>query len=97
MLSTKDPAEIITVTFDFSTVAVSLTGATVTATVASGKKDISPQLIVSGVASVTGSQAMQRVAGGVDETTYDLRCVAVDADGEIHVAVGRLPVERARP
>ena len=40
---------------------------------------------------------MQRVAGGVDETTYDLRCVAVDADGEIHVAVGRLPVERARP
>ena len=36
-------------------------------------------------------------AGGLSGTTYGLRCVANDADGEVHVLTAALPVKTASP
>lgn len=94
-LPEKDPAERKIITFDFSKDAVAITSAAITATVIRGKKDASAQAIVDGGSVVDGALVRQFISGGQDGSTYNLRCVANDADGEIHVAVGQLPVQIA--
>lgn len=94
-LPAKDPAERKIVTFDFSRDAAALASATITATVVRGKKDTTPNIIVDGGNTIDGALVRQFISGGLNGSTYDLRCVAVDADGEIHVAVGKLPVQTA--
>lgn len=96
-LSEKDPAEIITVTFDFSNMAASLTTAVLAVSAISGRQDSSPMAILSGSLSISGALVMQRIAGGQDGTTYGLRCTANDADGEVHVLAAALPVRTALP
>lgn len=96
-LSDKDPAEIITVTFDFSALATTISSAVVESSVVRGRDDASPQSIVSGANSVDGALVMQRIAGGQAGTTYALRCTAQDSDGEVHVLTAALPVQTAAP
>lgn len=96
-LSDKDPAEIITVTFDFSAMALAINTAVLAVTVFSGRPDDSPAAILSGALGISGSLVLQRIAGGQDGTTYALRCVAHDADGEVHVLTAALPVKTASP
>ena len=93
----KDPAETITVTFDFSALAETLVSATVETSVARGLPDPAPAAILSGSPSVQGALVMQRIAAGQAGTTYALRCLANDADGEVHVLVAALPIATARP
>ena len=88
----KDPEETITVTFDFSAVAATIASATVAALAAQGLDDPAAAAMLSGQASIAGPLVIQRVTGGLSGTTYILRCVANDADGEVHVLSAALPV-----
>lgn len=93
----KDPDEIITVTFDFSTVADTLSSAEITVSVLAGLPDAAPTALLSGALSISDALVIQRIAGGQTGTTYALRCVAHDADGEVHVLTAALPVKTAVP
>jgi len=95
ILTEKDPAEIITLTFDFSSLATSLSSAVVGVSVLSGAVDASPGAMISGAYSINGPLVMQRIVAGQAGTTYALRCTANDADGEVHVLVAALPVRAA--
>lgn len=97
MLSAKDPAEVVTITFDFSAMAAALNTATLAVTVLNGRADPSPASILSGALNTSGALVIQRITGGQDGTTYALRCVANDADGEVHVLTAALPVKTATP
>lgn len=93
VLDSKDPAEFITITFDFAALtSATLTGAVVTASVESGKDDASPSAIVSGAAQVSGLKVLQRIIGGQAGTNYLLRC-QVDAGTERFVLSSILPVQ----
>lgn len=95
-LPSKDPEEIKTVTFDFSDDAETITDAVITPTVATGLADGSPAAIL-GNKSLSGGKVNLRVQAGNSGTSYALRCKAIDADGEVHVAVALLPVKTAVP
>lgn len=97
ILSDKDPDEIITVTFDFSDVAQSLSSPVVEVTALSGVADADPSAILADDPLVSGITVMQRVSGGQAGTLYQLRCTAIDADGEKYVLTAALPVRTARP
>jgi len=95
-LPQKDPEEIKTVTFDFSADATSITAAVITPAAYSGRADESPAEVV-GEKTIDGAKVNLRVKAGQSGTNYALRCEATDADGEVHVAVGLLPVKTAAP
>lgn len=97
ILSDKDPSEIITVTFDFSEVADALNSPAVVVSVLSGVADENPSDILAGAPSVSGIMVMQMITGGQAGTLYQLRCTAIDADGEKYVLTAALPVRTARP
>lgn len=97
ILSDKDPAEKITVTFDFSGVADALIAAEMAVSVLSGVADANPSAIISGAVSIARSLVMQQIASGQHGTIYQLRCTGYDADGEVHVLTAALPVRRSRP
>ena len=82
---TKDPAEIVTITFDFSLDATAISNPSISVAVRTGKNDPSPETMIFGAAQVAGTNVMQRVQGGVSGTTYQLRCIADDVDGERYV------------
>lgn len=98
-LSPKDPAEQIAVTFEFA--AGILAGETITGTPtvtasATGGSDASPSAILSGTPLVAGSQVMQTIVGGVDGSTYKLRClINLTPSGRKLVLAGLLPVVTA--
>ncbi|MBP8169295.1 MAG: hypothetical protein KAX99_06475 [Azonexus sp.] len=96
-LPTKDPAEIITVEFDFTALAASVSAPTVTVAAAYGKDDATASAMLSGSPSVTGAEVRQRIIGGQSGTTYTLRCVADAPDGSRYVLTASLPVETATP
>lgn len=89
----KDPAEVVTLAFDFAALsgALALSAPVVSVTVASGT-DASPSAILSGAASVSGTQVLQRVQAGVLQVTYKLKAQIDLADGSRYVLAGLLPV-----
>lgn len=89
----KDPAEIITVTFDFSALATAVSTPAITCAAVSGRLDDNAAAMLSGSAQVSGLTVLQRVIGGVDGTTYKLRCQIDDADGERFVVSDLLEVK----
>lgn len=91
----KDQQEIITVTFEFTSLVEPISVVAVTATTIAGQPDASPGDILTGPASVVGKLVMQRVRAGVDGAKYSLRAVASDAVGNIAVVVAGLPVRNA--
>ncbi len=95
LLSSKDPSEIIPVTFDFSKVLTSAdtnSTATVGATVAKGT-DATPAAILLGSASIVGLVVTQLITGGVGDVTYKLKLTIVTGAGKQYVAGAHLPVE----
>lgn len=92
-LSPKDPAEIITLTFDFTALAAAVQSPVITAEVASGVADATPGAILSGSAQVNGTQVLQQVVGGLNGTSYRLRCQVDTPDGKRWVLSAVLPVK----
>ena len=90
----KDPEEIITVTFDFSAVAVAPINAVMEVSVASGLADSSPASILSGTPTINGAVVTQKIINGQAGTTYLIRCRidANDGSGSRYVARDLLPV-----
>lgn len=95
-LSEKDPAEIITVTFDFTALTASVSAPVITATAHSGVVDPAPQAIVSGPAQVDGAKVLQQIVGGVAGANYALRCEIDTPDGQHFALVDVLPVRVQR-
>ncbi len=91
----KDPAEIITVTFDFSALATAASNPTITCTVFGSVADQAASSMLTGSPQVSGTNVLQRVSGGIAGATYKLRCVIDDADGERWVVADRLEVVTA--
>ena len=96
-LGPKHPLEIKIIRFVFSG---DIAGATmlssvapVTSSVIDGT-DAAPQNIVLGLATISGSEVLQRITGGLDGVTYLLECVATDSAGNVHVAQAVVPVRR---
>jgi hypothetical protein len=96
-LPNKDPAEIITLEFDFSALAASITNPVVSIYATEGKDDAAATSMLSGSPTVSGAEVRQKVVGGQHGTVYTLRCVADAPDGSRYVIPGRLPVETAKP
>ena len=78
----KDPAEIITVTFDFSALATAVSNPVISCTVFGSVADPSASAMLSGSPQISGTSVLQRITGGISGATYKLRCVIDDADGE---------------
>lgn len=74
----KDPAAIVTLEFDFSRLAASVTSPSVSIALVAGTDDAPLALTLDGSATVTGAKVFQRVAGGLDGCTYALECTAND-------------------
>lgn len=94
MFSPKDPAEIITITFDFSALSASVSAPTISVTPVFSI-DASASAILSGGPQVTGAQVKQLVQGGVSGAYYDLKCTVTAADGSKYVLSEILPVVSA--
>lgn len=75
MIPTKDPAETITITFDFSDVAASVSGPVVECLSADGA-DVSAAGMKSGSPTTTGAQVLHLFTGGLAGATYSARCTA---------------------
>lgn len=91
----KDPSEQIFLKFDFSfwlSPAETISSAVVTSIVQSGT-DASPSAMISGPATINNSVASQLVIGGVDGTTYRLKCTVVTSLGQTFVLAGLIQVE----
>lgn len=91
----KDPEEVITVTFEFTSLVEPISVVAVTAIHIAGYPDALPADILTGPASVVGKLVMQRVRAGVDGAKYGLRASASDAVGNVGVVVAGLPVQVA--
>ena len=86
-------------TFDFTSElpsGVTVSAATTTCTVWSGT-DASPQSVVDGAASISGTVVTQVVTGGVNGVIYLLECKATGSDGNIYPLQGYLAVTTALP
>lgn len=90
-LSSKDPQERVTVTFDFSNVETAIAGPQVTVFEKGTTIDKTTDM-VSGSAQVTGNVVRQLIQGGESGKSYDVRCKVIAAD-EILVAKDVLPVK----
>lgn len=95
MMSPKDPAEIVTVTFDFSGLATAISSPQLTCAIDSGRVHDNVQSMLFGVAQIDGLVVRQRVIGGLHGNTYKLRCAVDDADGEHWVVADILTVKSA--
>ena len=94
-LSPKDPAEAVTVTFEFSNLAASISAPAISCTVVTGRIDNSHQAMISGDPQIIGTKILQRFIGGLAGNTYKLRCEIDDADGERWVVADTLVVATA--
>lgn len=95
-LSSKDPAEKVVVTFDF-TLALNpgetlTTVVSVTSSVVLGS-DPAPTALLSGAASVSaGALIQQQVQGGIDATNYYIKALANTSAGRTLALAAILPV-----
>lgn len=92
MLSTKAPAETITVTFDFTTLTSSVSAPVVTVFVNSGNADTTPSAIKSGSPQISGAKVLQQFTAGQAGTFYEVTCQIAAPDGSIFVLADVLPV-----
>lgn len=90
----KDPADVITLTFDFSEDATTVTAPDVIITVAAGT-DADPDLMLVGSPTVVGALVYQRVQNGIAGTTYAFQCLAYNGADRYSIEA-ILPV-RVRP
>jgi hypothetical protein len=93
-LDTKDPAEQVVLTFDFSALSTSISAPVVTCEHKNGPTDATPSAMISGSPTVTGGTVLQLVVGGQAGTDYNLRC-QVDSGSERFVLADTLKVKTA--
>lgn len=94
LMQYKGPTEYRRQTFDFISQlrpAETISSAGVACTVWTGV-DSSPQSMVSGSASISGTEVNQLIIGGVAGNIYKLACTAVTSLGQRLVLTGYLPV-----
>lgn len=89
----KYPAEIATITFDFSDLATSCNNPAVSIAVENGVVDSGAASMISGQAQVSGTTVLQRIVGGIAGNTYKLVCQIDDADGERWIVAASLEVK----
>lgn len=95
MLSTKDPRETITITFDFSAVAKIISIATVTVSVHLGT-DANPSDILEDTPQIANNnKVLQQFKNGLNEVNYLLTVSAISETGEqfIHTDILRVRSE----
>lgn len=94
--SPKDPAEIVTLTFQFANVATTtLSSPVVTVSHLEGISDATPSSMVLGAATVVGTDVVQQIQGGVDGADYLVRCEVVSGFDK-YVIAGVLKVRTAK-
>ena len=91
----KDPAEVVTVTFDFSGRTDTPSNPAVSIGVRWGAETV-PTLVTVGTPTVTGAQVTQQVSGGANLNDYNLKCLADTPDGD-KLAVDWVLAVRTRP
>lgn len=94
ILPAKRQAAVVTAPFDFTALlanGTTISSATVTASVYSGT-DPTPNAIISGTATISGSVVLQKIAAGVQGTVYSLICTAITSDGQTLELQGFLAV-----
>lgn len=91
----KDPAEIITVVFDFAAITNQPSNPTVSVAVRWGSEQ-SPTLTAVGAPTIHSHEVRQQFNGGADMTDYDIKCLADTHDGERR-AIGRVLAVRTQP
>lgn len=77
----KDPAEIITVSFDFSAITNQPSNPAVTVSVRWGTEQ-SPTLVAVGQPTVQSHHVSQRFSGGAHLTDYNIKCLADTHQGD---------------
>ena len=94
LLSSKDPAESVTLTFDFSALTPSISNPVVTSVTSVGVNgDPNPTAIVQQAPSASGAKAMLQVFGGISGCSYLVKVSALAADGiSTYTLAGTLPV-----
>jgi hypothetical protein len=93
-LPTKDPAERKVVTFEFANQlepGIAIASTTLQVAVVQGT-DPNPAALLEGAPSLRPDEVLHRVAGGVSGAVYQLRCLATDASGLVHLVSTLLPV-----
>jgi len=94
VLAQKLSTDLIKQIFDFASylpVGVTISSAVTTATVYSGT-DASPSALISGSASISGSQVTQSITGGVIGVTYVVQCAATFSSGAVTTLSGVLAI-----
>lgn len=96
ILSSKDPAEIVTVTFDFENEfpGATLTGPDIDIAVEAGT-DPTPATVLLGAPQVQAQKVLQQVQGGVAFTDYHLTCFVTVGGSQVAVRSAVLPVRDA--
>lgn len=91
----KDPAEIVTVGFDFSQITDTPTNPAVIVTVRWGEETV-PTLSPTGAPTIVGSMVYQQFSGGAAMTDYNLKCLAYTPTSD-RLAVDCVLAVRVRP
>lgn len=89
----KDPEETVAASFDFSTLADSVSSPVLEVSRLRGSADASPSAMLFGQPATSGAVVTQLLAGGVDGADYSVRC-RVTAGPETLVLAAMLPVRR---
>lgn len=96
-LSDKDPREVITISKGFAPLLQSgetISNPVVTAAVASGT-DPNPSAILSGAPSISGSDVLQKITGGIDGVDYLITFKVNTNLGHVYVEAVILPAVTA--
>ena len=96
ILQPKTAAELVKRRFDFATETTPLTSPTVTVTVYAGT-DASPSALLSGSASVDGSDVVQNFTGGTEGVIYKLVVTATDSAAVVRSRTAYLAVVPSLP
>lgn len=94
-LSSKDPEEIIVMTFDFTRALIpteAIASVVYVSNEANGDPLASAMLI--GIPQISGSQVLQEVAGGINRITYHLRVSVSTSLGRRLINAAYLPVRK---
>lgn len=98
-LPNKLAAATVSVTFDFLSQLAqgeTLSAAAVTCAVYSGT-DANPSALVSGVATISGSQVTQKIAGGLLGVLYELTCSVTTSAGQTLKQTGLMGIVQGAP
>lgn len=90
--SSKDPAEILVLAFNFEKITSAPLTPVVTIARHAGEADPTPSAVLSGSPQISGAKVLQRVIGGIDGTDYVLTAQIDIADTSRFRLSGVLPV-----